>query len=119
MARRSLFAFALIALASVALSCACGCIYKGGKIVEGTDFSAGVSIPGTEGTAEISFVNYLSGFRFGVDRNCGMECDYSSTNHFSFAWGLYESANTKRFTATVSPCDVNAQTNAASEKAER
>ena len=85
-----------------------GCVYKGGKITEGVDFSAGVSIPGTEGAAEISFVNYLSGFRFGIDRNCGMECEYYGTNTFSFAWGLYESASAKHFTATVSPCEVAA-----------
>ena len=84
----------------------CGCAYKGGKITEGVDFSAGVSIPGTEGAAEISFVNYLSGFRFGIDRNCGMECEYFGTNRFSFAWGLYESVNVKRFKATVSPCET-------------
>ena len=83
-----------------------GCVYKGGKITEGVDFSAGVSLPGTDGVAEISFVNYLSGFRFGIDRNAAMECEYYGTNNFSFAWGLYESQASKHFTATVSPCEV-------------
>lgn len=84
-----------------------GCAYKGGKIVEGTDFSAGISVPGTEGAAEISFVNYLSGFRFGIAENAGMECEYFGTNTFSFAFGLYEGVQTKHFRAKVEPCEVN------------
>lgn len=106
-------AFAVLFAIAFALLCG-GCIYKGGKITEGTDFSAGVSIPGTEGTADISFVNYLSGFRFGIDRNCGMTCEYWTTNSFSFAYGLYEGANVKRFSATVTPCETGG-TNTTSE----
>lgn len=86
-----------------------GCAYKGGKVVEGTDFSAGISIPGTEGAAEISFVNYLSGFRFGIAENAGMECEYRGTNTFSFAWGLYEGEAEKYFKAKVEPCEVSPQ----------
>ena len=96
------------AAAAIAVLAVAGCCtYKGAKVVEGTDFSAGISIPATEGAAEFSFVNLLAGFRFGAAENSGVECEYWGTNAFAFAWGLYESTSTKHFTATVSPCEVS------------
>ena len=65
---------------------AAGCATKGAKVVEGVDFSAGVDFPAAEGAAELSFVNYLSGFRFTADRNYGLCCEFESTNRFSFAF---------------------------------
>jgi hypothetical protein len=96
-----------LALASLAIIYFSGCLYKGAKVTEGVDFSAGVSIPQSEGVAQVSFVNYLSGFRFGVAENSGMECEYFGTNTFSFAFGLYEGVQTKHFRAKVEPCEVN------------
>lgn len=92
------------AVAALALA---GCVYKGAKVTEGIDFSAGLSVPATEGAAQISFVNYLSGFRFGVAENSGMECKFSSTNRFSFAYGLWESEERKWFRAKVEPCETS------------
>lgn len=86
---------------------AAGCTTRGAKVVEGVDFSAGVDFPVAEGAAELSFVNYLSGFRFSADRNYGMACEFESTNRFSFAFGLYESENVKRFKAKCRPCYTN------------
>lgn len=97
-----------------ALSCTIsltGCIYRGCKVTEGIDFSAGLSIPATEGAAQVSFVNYLSGFRFGVAENSGMDCEYFGTNTFSFAWGLWESAQFKHFKAKVEPCETSSEPN--------
>ena len=96
-----------LALASLAITYFSGCLYKGAKVTEGVDFSAGVSIPQSEGVAQVSFVNYLSGFRFGVAENSGMSCEYFGTNTFSFAFGLYEGVQTKHFRAKVEPCEVN------------
>lgn len=95
-----------LALASLAIAYFSGCLYKGAKVTEGVDFSAGVSIPQSEGVAQVSFVNYLSGFRFGVAENSGMSCEYFGTNTFSFAFGLYEGVQTKHFKAKVEPCEV-------------
>ena len=97
----------MLALVSLAIICFSGCLYKGAKVTEGVDFSAGVSIPQSEGVAQVSFVNYLSGFRFGVAENSGMSCEYFGTNTFSFAFGLYEGVQTKHFRAKVEPCEVN------------
>lgn len=94
----------LSALACLAIA---GCIYKGAKVTEGIDFSAGVSIPQSEGVAQVSFINYLSGFRLGVAENSGMSCEYFGTNTFSFAFGLYEGVQTKHFRAKVEPCEVD------------
>ena len=97
-------AFVIIAIS--VLSMIAGCVYRGAKVTEGVDFSAGLSIPATEGAVQVSFVNYLSGFRFGVAENSGMDCEYFGTNTFSFAWGLWESAQFKHFKAKVEPCEV-------------
>ena len=97
-----------------ALSCAIafsGCMYDGCKITDGTDLSAGISIPGTEGVAQVSFFNYLDGFRFGAAKNSGMECEFWGTNTFSIAWGLWESAQYKHFKAKVEPCETSSESN--------
>jgi hypothetical protein len=101
-------AFAVAVVLALTLLLCGGCMYKGAKITEGTDFSAGLSIPGTEGAAEISFVNYLSGFRLGAAERSGVDCEFWGTNTFSFAWGLYESRSYKHFRAKVDPCATNA-----------
>lgn len=100
------FALALLVSAVVAILCGC-CMYRGAKVTEGTDFSAGISIPNTEGVAEVSLVNYLSGFRFGAAEHSCVECEYYGTNYISFAWGLYESRSFKHFKANVEPCATN------------
>lgn len=83
-----------------------GCVYKGAKVTEGVDFSAGLSLPNTEGVAQISFVNYLSGFRLGVAEYSATSCEFWGTNRFEFAWGLYSSENLKHFKAKIEPCEV-------------
>lgn len=84
-----------------------GCAsYKGAKVTEGVDFSAGIDLPASEGAAQLSFVNYLSGFRFGVAENSGMECEFASSNRFSFAFGLWESEEGKHFRAKEDPCET-------------
>ena len=80
-----------------------GCATKGAKVVEGVDFSAGIDLPAAEGAAELSFINYLSGFRFSADRNYGLWCEFDGTNYFSVAYGLYEGWGTKRFRAKCKP----------------
>ena len=71
------------------------------------DLDPVVTAHGTEGVAEVSLVNYLSGFRFGAAEHSCVECEYYGTNYISFAWGLYESRSFKHFKANVEPCATN------------
>ena len=96
-------------LAALSAALVCGCaLYRGAKVTEGTDFSAGVSLPSTEGVAEVSVVNYLSGLRVGADRNYRLDCEFWGTNSISFAWGLYESGSGKHFKTKCIPVSTNA-----------
>lgn len=100
--RRGLYCF----LAASAMLVSSGCVYKGAKVTEGVDFSAGLSLPNTEGVAQISFVNYLSGFRLGVAEYSATTCEFWGTNRFDFAWGLYSSESSKHFKAKIEPCEI-------------
>lgn len=106
-----ILSYAALMAILVALTAMCGCVYKGAKVTEGVDFSAGISLPASEGVAQVSFVNYLSGFRLGVAENSATSCEFWGTNRFEFAWGLYSSESFKHFKAKIEPCEV-AATNA-------
>ena len=80
-----------------------GCTsYKGGKIVEGTDIVAGMSIPQSGGTFQIDALNFLTGFRFAFCDNAGVKCVYSTTNTVS-AFGCYSSTTVKRIEIELNP----------------
>lgn len=72
------------ALAILSLAFACGCVYKGAKVVEGTDLTVGMELPGSDGVAQLNVINYLSGFRLGVSKNAELEMAYTvaETNDF-------------------------------------
>ena len=95
----------LVVLA-VALLCALalsGCAnYKGGKIVEGTDIAAGMSIPQSGGTLQIDALNFLTGFRFLFCDNAGVKCEYTTTNSVS-AFGVYSSTTVKHIEIELTP----------------
>lgn len=107
-----ILSYAVLMAIIVALTAMCGCVYKGAKVTEGVDFSAGISLPASEGVAQVSFVNYLSGFRLGVAENSATSCEFWGTNRFDFAWGLYSSENFKHFKAKIEPCEVTATNSA-------
>lgn len=94
-------AVAAILLAALLLS---GCVYKGAKVTEGTDLSVGLSIPGTEGAASVTILNYLSGFRLGLAQNAQMTLAYtvSETNDYL---GIATTRTQKTITATVTPTE--------------
>lgn len=52
-----------LALASIIASAAilAGCVYKGGKVVDGTNLAIGMKIPGTEWN--VSVLDYIGGVR--------------------------------------------------------
>ena len=90
-------------LLSACLVALCGCsTYKGGKIVEGTDIAAGMSIPQSGGTFQIDALNFLTGFRFLFCDNAGVKCVYTTTNSVS-AFGVYDSTTVKRIEIELTP----------------
>ena len=91
----------LVAVLMAALCTACS-TYKGGKIVEGTDIAAGMSIPQSGGTFQIDALNFLTGFRFLFCDNAGVKCAYSTTNSVS-AFGVYSSSTVKRIEIELTP----------------
>lgn len=85
-----------------------GCVYRGAKVVEGTDLAVGLSIPGADGAADLTVFNYLSGFRLGVARDAEMSVRYTCAETNSW-FGLCETRSLKTVDAAVTPlCATNA-----------
>lgn len=93
----------ILALASVFAG---GCSYKGAKVVEGTDLAVGINVPVSEGAAQFQLMNYLSGFRLGVDRNAILEVKYTVSESNSY-FGVIQTGTSKSVDAKVEPCENN------------
>lgn len=94
--------FAAFCAVVAALAAMNGCVYRGAKVVEGTDLAVGLSIPGADGAADLTVFNYLSGFRLGVARDAEMSVRYTCAE--TNAWfGLCETRSAKTVDATVRP----------------
>ena len=102
---------AKIATAAIVAAVCAGCVYKGAKITEGTDLAIGLNIPVTEGTLQFQALNYLSGFRLGVDRNAVLTVKYrvSETNSYL---GCVNTCVVKEVEAKVEPCETGGETKA-------
>ncbi len=84
-----------------------GCVYRGAKVVEGTDLAVGISVPATDGAADLTVLNYLSGFRLGVAKDAEMSVKYSSAETNSW-FGVCTTRSMKTVEATVTPlCPTN------------
>ncbi len=79
-----------------------GCVYRGAKVVEGTDLAVGLSVPATDGAADLTVFNYLSGFRLGVAKDAEMTVKYSSAETNSW-FGMCTTRSMKTVEATVTP----------------
>ena len=97
--------------ATVLVLCAllAGCIYKGAKCTEGMDVSVGISVPGTEGAASLTILNYLSGFRLGVAENAALKVKYTvaETNDY---FGVVHIRSWKTIDAKIDPCETTPPT---------
>ena len=101
--RAVLVTMAWLALCMIACAVFLGCTtYKGGRIVEGTDITAGMSLPQSGGTLQIDALNFLTGFRFLFCDNAGVKCTYATTNSVS-AFGVYQSTTVKRIDIELTP----------------
>ena len=90
---------ALCAAAALLLA---GCAGDGVRVVEGTDLSLGVSVPGSEGVLDLTFLNYLSGFRLQAEANSRVKLKYSccETNDYL---GIVQTRSAKTIEAETVP----------------
>ena len=98
-----------IVVLAVAAACVFGggCTYKGAKVTEGTDLAIGLNVPVSEGTLQLQCLNYLSGFRLGVDRNAILKVRYTVAETNSYL-GCVTTRTAKTVDATVEPCESDA-----------
>ena len=96
---------AALALAALTLALS-GCVYKGAKIVEGSDLAIGLNVPSTDGTLQLQLLNYLSGFRLGVAENAALTVEYSTVASNSY-FGVVQTQTSKSISATVQPCETS------------
>lgn len=92
---------------AIAVMLVCGCAYKGAKVVEGTNLSVGINFPAAEGEAQLQVLNYLSGFRLGVDRNAILRVKYTTAETNSY-FGIISTRTAKTVDAAVEPCEITA-----------
>lgn len=93
MVRRSL-------LAACAALLAAGCVYKGGKVVDGTNLAIGMKIPGTEWN--VSVLDYIGGIRVaGQDStHITVTHEVAETNTY---FGVVATSRLSTLTADIEP----------------
>ena len=105
---------------TVAALCAAGagCVYRGAKATEGTSLTIGLSVPGTEGAASLTLVEYVSGFRLGVAENATATLKYRVAESNDY-FGVVRTRSYKSADATVSPAVTNAAAGVRSVRQEK
>ena len=97
-----------LSLACLALACvSCGCAYKGGKVVDGTNLAVGITVPGTEW--HINVLDYVGGVRVACNDMTFIVVtnDVAETNRY---FGVVETNRRTKMTAVIRPC--GSETNA-------
>ena len=83
------------------ISTQCGCLFKGGKIIDGTNLAIGMTIPGTEWT--INALDYVGGIRVGGNDQTSITVsnEVVETNAY---FGIVRTERHSKMTATIVPC---------------
>ena len=91
------------------LALCCGCVYKGGKVVDGTNLAIGMRIPGTEWN--VSVLDYIGGVRVaGQDStHITVTHEVAETNAY---FGVVETRRASRLTADIEPLSGGAPASA-------
>ena len=110
--RASLGLFALWPLLAIlAIGALCnGCVYKGGKVVDGTNLCIGMTIPGTEWT--INALDYVGGLRVAGNDQTSI-CVSNEVMETNSYFGVVETRRHSRMTATIEPTETSSEANAA------
>ena len=98
-------------LATLAIGALCnGCVYKGGKVVDGTNLCIGMTIPGTEWT--INALDYVGGLRVAGNDQTSI-CVSNEVMETNSYFGVVETRRHSRMTATIEPTETSSEANAA------
>lgn len=92
------------------ISTQCGCLFKGGKIIDGTNLCVGMTIPGTEWT--INALDYVGGIRVGGNDQTSITVsnEVVETNAY---FGVVKTSRHSKMTATIEPTETSSEANAA------
>lgn len=84
----------------------CGCCYKGGKVIDGTNLAIGITVPGTEWS--INVLDYVGGIRVaGQDStHITVTNEVTETNRY---FGVVEVNRHSKMTADIEPLDTDRQ----------
>ena len=87
-------------IAACAAFLASGCVYKGGKVVDGTNLAIGMKIPGTEWS--VSVLDYIGGVRVaGQDStHITVTHEVAETNTY---FGVVTTSRSSTLTADIDP----------------
>ena len=87
-------------LAACAALLAAGCVYKGGKVVDGTNLAIGMKIPGTEWSVPV--LDYIGGIRVaGQDStHITVTHEVAETNTY---FGVVTTSRRSTLTADIDP----------------
>ena len=91
------------------ISTQCGCLFKGGKIIDGTNLAIGMTIPGTEW--QINALDYVGGIRVaGNDQtSICVSNEVAETNSY---FGVVKTLRHSKMTATIEPAETSSEANA-------
>lgn len=103
--REAALTLAVLAVSIILCMALAGCVYKGGKVVDGTNLAIGMKIPVENAPLKFEALNWLSGFRLGIDQNARLELEYTVAETNSY-FGVVRTSQCKSVTATIEPCEA-------------
>ena len=98
--REAALTLAVLAVSILLCMALAGCVYKGGKVVDGTNLAIGMKIPGTEWN--VSVLDYIGGIRVAGQDSTRITVthDVAETNAY---FGVVTTSRRSTMTADIEP----------------
>lgn len=87
----------------VGLSSCCGCAYKGGKAVDGTNLAIGITVPGTDW--QVNLLDYVGGLRVAGNDQTRISVSNEVIEMNSY-FGVVETRRASKMAAQIEPCET-------------